>query len=155
MCKAVNREFKHYNENSGTKASIAALSAEVGIPTSELIQSLRGCVPELQGTWVRPRVAMHLAQWASPEFAVVVSGWVWDIVSGEKATLRPRFDDAAFVSALASPANTADRLSARLEAMESRLDAADAARAEERESRRHAPHAGVKPAPGASFLVDL
>lgn len=82
MCKAANREFKHYNENSGTRAFVAALSAEVGIPTSDLIQSIRGGTPDLQGTWVHPQVAVHLAQWLSPEFAVKVSKWVFDWMSG-------------------------------------------------------------------------
>jgi len=82
MCRAAQREFKHYNENKTTKAFVAALSAEVGIPTTELIQSLSGGTPELQGTWVHPQVAVHLAQWLSPEFAVKVSKWVFDWMSG-------------------------------------------------------------------------
>jgi hypothetical protein len=48
MCKAANREFKHYNENRTTKAFVAELAGEVGIPTSELIQSLTGGHPHLQ-----------------------------------------------------------------------------------------------------------
>lgn len=76
MCKAAGREWKHYNENRTTKEFLAALSAEVGIPTSELTQSISGGVPGLQGTWVHPQVAIHLAQWASARFAVLVSRWV-------------------------------------------------------------------------------
>lgn len=34
------------------------------------------------GTWVHPRLASRLAQWVSAEFAVVVDGWVLDIISG-------------------------------------------------------------------------
>jgi KilA-N domain len=30
----------------------------------------------MQGTWVHPYVAIHLAQWLSPRFAVRVSQWV-------------------------------------------------------------------------------
>ena len=82
MCKAANRQFKHYNENATTKAFAAALSAEVGIPTSELIQSVSGGIPELQGTWVHPQVAIHLAQWLSPQFAVQVTQWVFEWISG-------------------------------------------------------------------------
>lgn len=82
MCKAAQREFKHYNENRTTRAFVAALSTEVGIPTSELIQSLKGGDTSLQGTWVHPQVAIHLAQWLSPEFAVKVTKWVFDWMSG-------------------------------------------------------------------------
>lgn len=82
MCKAAGREFKHYNENKQTKSFLAELSAEVGIPTSALIQSLSGGTPSLQGTWVHPQVAISLAQWCSPRFAVRVSKWVYDWLSG-------------------------------------------------------------------------
>lgn len=59
-----------------------ALSAEVGIPTSGLVQSISGGVPAEQGTWVHPQVATHLAQWASPRFAVLVSKWVLEWMTG-------------------------------------------------------------------------
>lgn len=83
MCRAVSREFKHYNENKSTKNFLAALEAEVGIPTSVLVQSISGGDPRLQGTWVHPHVAVNLAQWLSPEFAVKVSAWVYEWMSGK------------------------------------------------------------------------
>ncbi|MFG1206300.1 KilA-N domain-containing protein [Xanthobacter flavus] len=90
MCQAADKEWKHYNENKTHKAFFSVLATEVGIPTSELIQTLRGGHPHLQGTWVHPRVAIHLAQWLSPEFAVQVSGWVFDWMSGKTpARSRP------------------------------------------------------------------
>ena len=82
MCKAAGREFKHYNENRATREFLAELSSEVGIPTSELIQSLSGGNPAIQGTWVHPQVAIHLAQWASARFAVQVTQWVYDWMTG-------------------------------------------------------------------------
>ena len=82
MCKAANRQFKHYNENAATKAFVTELSTEAGIPTTELVQSVSGGVPELQGTWVHPQVAIHLAQWLSPRFAVQVTQWVFEWISG-------------------------------------------------------------------------
>ena len=48
------------------------------IRISELVQSAKGGNPELQGTWVHPYVAIHLAQWLSPRFAVQVSKWVYE-----------------------------------------------------------------------------
>lgn len=54
MCKAAGREFKHYNANAATKAFIVELASVVGIPTTELIQTLTGGTPHLQGTWVHP-----------------------------------------------------------------------------------------------------
>lgn len=82
MCKAAEKQFKHYNENERTKAFVTELSGEVGIPTSVLIQSVSGGNPALQGTWVHPQVAIHLAQWLSPTFAVRVTQWVYEWMSG-------------------------------------------------------------------------
>jgi KilA-N domain len=83
MCQAAEREFKHYNENRGTKDFVSALSSEVGIPTSDLVQSMKGGDIRFQGTWVHPQVAIHLAQWLSPKFAVQVTQWVYDWMSGK------------------------------------------------------------------------
>lgn len=82
MCKAAGKNFADYNRLAQTRAFIAELSAEVGIPIAELIQSLSGGTPTLQGTWVHPQVAINLAQWCSPRFAVRVSKWVYDWISG-------------------------------------------------------------------------
>ncbi|UXR90899.1 KilA-N domain-containing protein [Agrobacterium tumefaciens] len=82
MCKAANRPWGRYWETVQAKEFANELSADIGIPISELIQSVRGGEPTLQGTWVHPQVAINLAQWLSPRFAVRVSKWVADWMSG-------------------------------------------------------------------------
>jgi hypothetical protein len=82
MCKAANRPWSRYWEVKTSKDFAAALSADLGIPISELVQSVSGGTPELQGTWVHPQVAIHLAQWLSPQFAVQVTQWVFEWISG-------------------------------------------------------------------------
>lgn len=89
MCRAAGRPWSRYWELPAAKEFAEALSAALGIPRAELIQSLVGGQPHLQGTWVHPRVAIHLAQWLSPEFAVEVSGWVFDWMSGRAPAARP------------------------------------------------------------------
>ncbi len=81
MCKAAGKLFGHYRANDATDAFLQALEADIGIPISQLIQTLRGG-NVAQGTWVHPQVAIHLAQWLSPQFAVQVSKWVFDWMSG-------------------------------------------------------------------------
>lgn len=82
MCKAANRPWSRYWDSKPSQDFSAALATEIGISTSQLIQSLKGGSDlSLQGTWVHPRVAIHLAQWLSPEFAVKVSGWVFKWMS--------------------------------------------------------------------------
>lgn len=84
MCQATGKRWNHYASNEGTKAFIAALAADTGIPASVLVQSLSGGTPELQGTWVHPQVAINLATWCSPIFAVQVSKWVYDWMSDRR-----------------------------------------------------------------------
>lgn len=90
MCKAAGKMWADYRRLRSTDEYLVALSADMGIPISELVQSIKGGKPALQGTWVHPHVAVHFAQWLSPEFAVKVSQWVWDWMSGHASTvIRP------------------------------------------------------------------
>lgn len=82
MCKAAKKEWSHYKELVSTKAFIDELSSALGISGDGLIDSIVGGVPQLQGTWVHPQVAIHLAQWLSPKFAVLVSKWVFEWMTG-------------------------------------------------------------------------
>ena len=76
MCRVAGKQFHDYSRTKPTKEFLRVLEAETGRPLSALIQQFRGHPSELQGTWVHPDVAIHLAQWLSPEFAVKVSQWV-------------------------------------------------------------------------------
>jgi hypothetical protein len=82
MCQAAGKFWADYNRLGTTKDFLTELSSEVGIPITELVQSVTGGNPALQGTWVHPQVAIHLAQWLSPKFAVRVTRWVYDWMSG-------------------------------------------------------------------------
>jgi len=82
MCRASGKLMGDYLRLSTTKAFLSELSSDMGIPISELVQSIRGGLPYLQGTWVHPQVAINLAQWLSPKFAVLVSKWVFEWMSG-------------------------------------------------------------------------
>jgi hypothetical protein len=52
MCKAAGKFWGTYWQNAATKEFIIELSSVIGIPITELVQSVRGGTPELQGTWV-------------------------------------------------------------------------------------------------------
>lgn len=81
MCKAANKEWKHYHENDLTVAFLRALSRSVGIPTYREKGETHPCLiitvatgpNDQRGTWVHPLVARNLAQWLSPEYAVAVA----------------------------------------------------------------------------------
>ncbi|TCR60921.1 KilA-N domain-containing protein [Bosea sp. BK604] len=86
MCQAANRNWADYRRLKTTAEFLDALSTDMGIPITELVQSVSGGEPRLQGTWVHPQVAINLAQWCSPAFAVRVSRWVSDWMSGRTPT---------------------------------------------------------------------
>lgn len=82
LCKAVNKRWTHYYESKAAKEFIKALSTKTNIPSSTLVQTVRGGNVELQGTWVHPYVAVNLAQWANPDVAVDVSIWITEWMQG-------------------------------------------------------------------------
>jgi hypothetical protein len=90
MCTAANRPWSRYWDVKASRDFAEELSADVGIPISELIQSVKGGNPDRQGTWVHPQVAIHLAQWLSPKFAVLVSKWVYDWISSGASPAESR-----------------------------------------------------------------
>lgn len=88
MCQAASRLWADYRRLKATDLFLAEMGSDMGIPISDLVQSVRGGDPRVQGTWVHPHVAVNLAQWLSPEFAVKVSRWVYDWMSGRVAPAK-------------------------------------------------------------------
>lgn len=85
MCTATDRKFNDYMRSKNTQDFITELLSVAGIPATDLIQTVQGGNPRLQGTWVHPDVAIHLAQWCSPVFAVQVSRFVREWMQGTTA----------------------------------------------------------------------
>ncbi len=86
MCQAGQRRWNHYQANDRTQSYIAALAAVTGFPATGiggLIRSIQGGRPELQGTWIHPRLAVDLARWISPAFAVWMDGWFLEVVQAQ------------------------------------------------------------------------
>ena len=91
LCKAGGKQFKHWNSIDKTKRFLDVLSTEVGIPTSELINIGTGSKYEndiKNITWAHPQVSINIAQWISPEFDVLVSKWVYEIMLTGKVDIR-------------------------------------------------------------------
>jgi len=75
VCQANRKRWNDYARLERTEAYIAALAADAGFPATGLVVSIKGGRPELQGTWIHPRLAVDLARWISPAFAVWMDGW--------------------------------------------------------------------------------
>lgn len=105
ICKAVNKKFHAYSENLGTLRFLKHLKellqkcdattssvVESDIPDFLTPLSMNSVVHVSHGgkdkgrTWVHPNVAIHLAQWCSPEFAVAVTTLVLRYLQGKVTT---------------------------------------------------------------------
>ncbi len=90
LCQQAEKLFADYRRLAQTNAFLEALSLDMGIPISNLVQVIRGRGDRLeQGTWVHPQVAINLGQWLSPEFAVQVSKWVFDWMQNKVSPFMP------------------------------------------------------------------
>jgi hypothetical protein len=88
MCQANGKLWGNYWRNESTQEFLTELSVDMGIPISELVQVRKGGNHLQKGTWVHRRVAVHLAQWCSPLFAVRVSGWIGELLT--RGQIDPR-----------------------------------------------------------------
>jgi hypothetical protein len=74
MCKANGKRWKDYRESDRCQRYLDALESVAGISVHGLVESRSGGAGG-GGTWVHPQVAVDLARWISPEFAVWMDGW--------------------------------------------------------------------------------
>ena len=86
MCSAAGKKFNDYYRLKSTGAYLNELERETGIPVSNLVVIIKGGNRYVQGTWVHPQVAINLAQWCSPVFAVAVSKLVFEWMRGSFST---------------------------------------------------------------------
>jgi hypothetical protein len=86
MCKANAKRWTLYRTNERTKAYMAALAGSVGIPTHLLIDSITTGPNATRGTWIHPRLAVDLARWISPQFAVWMDGWFLESLQPKPTT---------------------------------------------------------------------
>jgi KilA-N domain len=84
LCNAAGRRWYNFHRTESTGHFLRALEAKTQIRVlGGLIQEVReGTADGVPSTWVHPQVAVYLAQWLSAEFAVQVSEWVHQWLSG-------------------------------------------------------------------------
>jgi len=84
MCQEAGREWKTYHRSN--KEFIEEVSRSVQNCTDLLIQQTTTGPNEDRGTWVHHQVAIHLAMWCSPVFAVAVTDLVTRYLTGRVTT---------------------------------------------------------------------
>jgi hypothetical protein len=83
LCKSVGKRFSDYKKLKTTQAFLSELCTQLYLSEEDVIHTISGGEPKLQGTWVHPDLAINLGQWLSPKFAVKVSRWVREWLQGE------------------------------------------------------------------------
>jgi len=81
MAAACGGRLDNYMRSPQTRAFLDALARSLNLSERDLLEARQGGTPSEQGTWVHPQVAIHLAQWLSPAFAVQVTAWVLEILA--------------------------------------------------------------------------
>jgi len=91
LCKAGGKLFADWFRLKRTDSFKQVLSTAMGIPISDLIKIGSGskCDNDTKNqSWAHPQVAINIAQWISPEFDVLVSKWVYEIMLTGKVDIR-------------------------------------------------------------------
>ena len=88
LCKAGGKLFADWSRLKRTECFKQVLSSDMGIPISDLIKVGSGSKCDTSQTWSHPQIAINIAQWISPEFDVLVSKWVYQIMLTGKFDIR-------------------------------------------------------------------
>jgi hypothetical protein len=88
MAQAANKLFADWNRLKSTSEYLQELESVMGIPITDLVQVYQGGIPENQGTWLHPKVALRFAQWCSAKFAVQVDCWIDELLTTGKVELE-------------------------------------------------------------------
>jgi hypothetical protein len=88
MAQSCGKLFGHWKTLKSTTEYLQELEPVIGIPITELVEVNQGGVPEKQGTWLHPKVALRFAQWCSAKFAVQVDFWIDELITTGKVQLE-------------------------------------------------------------------
>lgn len=78
MCQANGKRWFDYERLDRTTDYVTALADATGLQPAQLVISTTTGPNHLRGTWIHPRLAVDLARWISPAFAVWMDGWFLD-----------------------------------------------------------------------------
>jgi hypothetical protein len=92
LCTACGKQWNHYFTTAKTRDFLTELSNFEGIPVRIVAPGSRGLIElgknRFSHTYVHPQVAIHLADWASPRFAVAVTKLIMDYTIEHPDILR-------------------------------------------------------------------
>lgn len=83
LAKASGKRVNNYLRLDTTKEFLKELERSTGISADVLVSKINTGRNETRGTWVHPQVAINLAQWLSPVFAVQVTEWIFGWINSD------------------------------------------------------------------------
>ena len=92
MCQANGKRWHEYNSSQRTTEYITALGESLNLPADQLVLTTTSGPNHLRGTWIHPRLAVDLARWLSPQFAVWMDGWFLEAAGQSQEAVAPAAD---------------------------------------------------------------
>ncbi len=88
MARAFGKQVGDFLRLDNTKDFIAELSVLTGYPVNDLITTLGNTVANgKRGTWAHPQIAIKFAGWLSAKFEVLMTSWIFELLSTGKVAL--------------------------------------------------------------------
>ena len=103
MCQSAGKMWADYKD--GHRAFIVTLASSMGRPI-DLVQTNFNGPNHQRGTWVHPQLAINLASWCSPTFAVKVTALVLRYLTGQVTTEESRAAAKTVAERAAPPEET-------------------------------------------------
>lgn len=88
LCHAGKKKFHDYIRLKTTQEYLQTLESVEGIPSTDIIHIVQGGPSEKQGSYVHKLVAIDLARWISPRFAVQITKWIDELMMTGKVELK-------------------------------------------------------------------
>lgn len=93
-CKATGKNVADFLRLQGTTDYIHALSCAMGIPIEKLLVVGKSN----RGTWGHPQLAIKCAAWVSASFEVLMTSWVWELLTTGKVELNSASTPAVVIA---------------------------------------------------------
>jgi KilA-N domain len=94
ICNASGKNVADFLRLQNTTDYIDALSRTMGIPIMVLLEVARGNT----GSWGHPQLAIKCAGWCSPKLEVLMTSWVYEILTTGKVELETSHESLALPS---------------------------------------------------------
>ena len=88
LCKAGNKKFHDYIRLKTTQEYIQTLESVEGLPSDKIIHIIQAGNAKNQGSYVHRLIAVDLARWICPRFAVQISKWIDELMTTGKVELK-------------------------------------------------------------------